>query len=77
MPAKQIDQLKTFKPFLESAAPEEKLRLLERTLLKPKKRLRKLEEKRDKLKAAKRVQMSKKAMQNNTQMGQDPGMGGF
>ena len=67
MPQKQIIQLSSFKPFLESATPDEKLKLLESTLLKPKKRLRKLQEKRDKLNDSLRNQNSKRAKhQSNT-----------
>ena len=61
MPQKQILQLNSFKPFLESATPDEKLKLLESTLLKPKKRLRKLQEKKEKLNESLRTQNNKKA----------------
>lgn len=53
LPTKQWENVKNFRPFLESATPDEKLKLLNKTLFKPKKRLRKLMEKRDKLIATK------------------------
>ena len=53
LPTKQWDNVKNFRPFLESATPDEKLKLLQKTLFKPKKRLRRLMEKRDKLVATK------------------------
>ena len=56
LPTKQWDNVRNFRPFLESATPDEKLTLLQKTLFKPKKRLRKLMEKRDKLVATKLAQ---------------------
>jgi len=53
LPTKQWDNVRNFRPFLESATPDEKLHLMQKTLFKPKKRLRKLLEKRDKLVATK------------------------
>jgi hypothetical protein len=51
--------VRNFRPFLESATPEEKLNLLQKTLFKPKKRLKKLMEKRDQLVATKLAQQKK------------------
>ena len=56
LPTKQWDNVRNFRPFLESARPDEKLNLLQKTLFKPKKRLKKLMEKRDKLVATKLAQ---------------------
>jgi hypothetical protein len=68
MPSKQWEQVRVFKPFLESANPSEKLTFLQKTLFKPKKRLRKLQEKKEKLMAAKAAQLKKNAQKNkNTQ----------
>ena len=56
LPTKQWDNVRNFRPFLESATPDEKLNLLQKTLFKPKKRLKKLIDKRDKLVATKLAQ---------------------
>ena len=64
MPSKQWEQVRVFKPFLESALPSEKLTFLQKTLFKPKKRLRKLQEKKEKLMAAKAAQLKKNAQKN-------------
>ena len=53
LPIKQWDNVKNFRPFLESATPDEKLNLLNKTLFKPRKRLKKLMDKRDELVATK------------------------
>lgn len=59
LPTKQWDNVRYFRPFLESATPDEKLNLLQKTLFKPKKRLKKLMEKRDKLIETKVAQQKK------------------
>lgn len=59
LPAKQWDNVRNFRPFLESATPSEKLNLLDNTLFKPRKRLKKLMEKRDKLLATKLAQQKR------------------
>lgn len=49
MTVPQWDRVGSFRPFLESASPDDKLKLLYNTLLKPRKRLRKLIERKNKL----------------------------
>ena len=69
LPTKQWDNVRNFRPFLESAAPDEKLNLIKKTLFKPKKRLRKLMEKRDKLVATKLAQQKKNAQNQSNAAG--------
>lgn len=59
LPTRQWDNVRNFRPFLESATPDEKLNLLQKNLFKPKKRLKKLMDKRDKLVATKLAQQKK------------------
>ena len=71
LPTKQWDNVRNFRPFLESATPEEKLNLLQKTLFKPKKRLKKLMEKRDQLVATKLAQQKKNQI-NKNKAAEDP-----
>ena len=71
LPTKQWDNVRNFRPFLESATPTEKLNLLSKTLFKPKKRLKKLMDKRDKLVATKLAQQRKNAQQNDQEKGKN------
>lgn len=61
LPSRQWEQVKSFIPFLESAVPQDKLRFLERTLFKPKKRLRKLQEKKKELVETRAAQSARNA----------------
>ena len=77
LPVKQWDNVRNFRPFLESATPDEKLSLMQKTLFKPKKRLRKLIEKRDKLVATKLAQQKKYGQQTAAAQSSSHGMDHF
>ena len=68
--AKSWESLKPFRNFLESATADEKLTLLQKTVFRPRKRLKKLMDKREKLEA---IQMAQRKKNTSRTMADESG----